>query len=67
LGKVIVQVALLIIFYYIAIFPVISTNIHVVGMTALCWALWKLRNRAYFEKKLIKSPAEIMCYACFFL
>jgi hypothetical protein len=42
------------------------TNVHVVGVTALCWALWKLRNRACFEKKLIKSPAEIICYASSF-
>jgi hypothetical protein len=43
------------------------TNIHVVGLAALCWALWKLRNRACFEKKLIKSPSEISCYGCSFL
>ena len=42
-------------------------NIHVVGVVALCWALWKLRNRACFELKLIKNPAEIICYACSFL
>jgi hypothetical protein len=29
--------------------------------------LWKLRNRACFEKKLIKSPSEISCYGCSFL
>jgi hypothetical protein len=32
-------------------------NIHVVHISDLCWAMWKLRYRACFEKKLIKSPA----------
>jgi hypothetical protein len=45
----------------------ILTNIHVVGLEALCWELWKLTNRACFEKKLIRSSAEIICYACLFL
>jgi hypothetical protein len=26
--------------------------------------MWKVRNRACFEKKLIKSSADIICYAC---
>ena len=43
------------------------TNLHVVLVAALCWALWKLRNRACFECKLIKNPVEIICYACSFL
>lgn len=38
------------------------------GVAAICWAIWKLRNKACFEeKKLIRSPAEIVCYACAFL
>ncbi|KQJ81429.2 hypothetical protein BRADI_5g00665v3 [Brachypodium distachyon] len=45
----------------------ISRNLQVVGVAALCWALWKLRNRACFEHKLIRSPSEIICYACAFL
>jgi hypothetical protein len=36
-------------------------NIHVVVVVAMCWALWKLRNRVCFEKKLIDF------YACSFL
>ena len=43
------------------------TNLHVVLVAALCWALWKLRNRACFDLKLIKNPVEIICYACSFL
>ncbi|KQJ88017.1 hypothetical protein BRADI_4g14943v3 [Brachypodium distachyon] len=46
----------------------ISRNLQIVGVAAICWALWKLRNRASFgEQKLIRSPSEIICYACAFL
>lgn len=41
-----------------------SRNVHVIGLASICWAMWKLRNRACFEKKLIRSPAEMICYAC---
>ena len=34
------------------------------GVVAICWAIWKSRNRAVFYKKLIKSPLEIVCHAC---
>lgn len=40
---------------------------HIVGLAAVIWATWKIRNRACFEKKLIKSPTEIVCYASVFL
>jgi hypothetical protein len=33
------------------------------GLTAVCWACWKLRNRACFVKILLKNPNE-MLYAC---
>jgi hypothetical protein len=29
--------------------------------------MWKLGNGAYFERKLMKSPAETIYYACSFL
>lgn len=29
--------------------------------------MWKLRNRACFEFKLVRSPAEFVCYACSFM
>jgi hypothetical protein len=37
-------------------------NIHVDGVAAVCWAFWKLRNMACFQKKLIRSPTEIIFY-----
>jgi hypothetical protein len=44
-----------------------SRNVHIIGVAALCWVIWKLRNRACFNGKLVKSPAEFICYACSFL
>lgn len=40
-------------FWWITQHIPISRNLQIVGMAAICWALWKLRNRACFEQKLI--------------
>ena len=37
---------------------------HTLGIAAICWAIWKTRNKACFEGKLLKNPASIICYAC---
>lgn len=37
---------------------------HPLGVAAICWAIWKSRNKAVFENKAVKSPLEIICYAC---
>jgi hypothetical protein len=39
----------------------------IAGIGAICWAIWKIRNKACFEKKLIKSPLELICYATVFM
>lgn len=54
-------------FVWIASSTKLCRNIQVVGIAAICWAVWKLGNRACFEKKLIRSPAELICSACSFL
>jgi hypothetical protein len=33
----------------------------------MCRAIWKCRNKAVFEKKLIKHPAEIVVHVCAFM
>ena len=33
------------------------------GISAICWAIWTARNRACFDRKLIKNPIEIICHA----
>lgn len=34
------------------------------GIAAICWAIWKSRIKACFERKIIKNPLEIICHAC---
>jgi hypothetical protein len=38
-----------------------------VCLAAICWAMWKSRNAIYFEKKIIRSPTEIICLAASFM
>lgn len=38
-----------------------------VGLAAICWALWKARNAFCFEKKLTRSATEIICSASNFI
>jgi hypothetical protein len=44
-----------------------SRNVQIVGLAAVCWAIWKLRNRACFEHKLIKSPSELISFVVVFI
>jgi hypothetical protein len=37
------------------------------GLTMICWAIWKARNRTCFEKKLIKNPNEVIFFVCLFM
>lgn len=39
-------------------------KVHVWGVAAICWAIWKARNNACLNKRLIKNPLEIICHAC---
>lgn len=39
-------------------------QIHSFGLAAICWAIWKARNKGCFEAKIIKHPVEIICHAC---
>jgi hypothetical protein len=44
-----------------------SRNVQIAGLAAICWAIWKLRNRACFEHKLIKNPNELISFAVVFM
>ncbi|KAF8732248.1 hypothetical protein HU200_016227 [Digitaria exilis] len=44
-----------------------NKQVHSFGLAAICWAIWKARNRACFDKKLIRHPTEIICHACSFM
>lgn len=42
-------------------------HVHHFGFASVCWAVWKCRNKVVFDKKKIKSPAEIILHACIFM
>jgi hypothetical protein len=42
-----------------------SRNTQIVGLVAICWTIWKLRNRACFECKLTKTHIELISYSIF--
>jgi hypothetical protein len=44
-----------------------SRNVQILGVAAICWAIWKLCNRACFEGKLINSPIELILYSTIFM
>jgi hypothetical protein len=44
-----------------------SRNVQIAGLAAICWAIWKLRNRACFAMKLIKSPSELISLSVVFM
>jgi hypothetical protein len=44
-----------------------SRNVQIAGLATICWAIWKLRNRACFDKKLIKSPSELISLSVVFM
>jgi hypothetical protein len=46
-------------------------NIHIINVAAICydvaaicWAVWKARNKMCFERILINSPKDSICHAC---
>jgi hypothetical protein len=44
-----------------------SRNAQILGLASICWAIWKLRNRACFDKKFINSPLDLICYSIVFM
>jgi hypothetical protein len=38
-----------------------------VGMAAMCWAIWTLRNKLTFEHYVLQNPVEIVFTVCSFL
>ena len=47
-------------------FP-LSENFLYVGLAAICWAIWRMRNKIHFDKKVVRSPTEIICLASSFM
>jgi len=42
-------------------------KIHHFGFAAICWAIWKCRNKAVFDAKRIRHPAKILLHSCAFM
>ena len=42
-------------------------NVHHFDFEAVCWAIWKCRNRVVFDAKLIRHLAEILLHSCAFM
>jgi hypothetical protein len=42
-------------------------KVYIFGLTAICWAIWKARNKTCFNKKSIKNPKEAIYSACLFM
>jgi hypothetical protein len=54
-------------FWWIPQFLPVSRNVQIAGVAAICWAIWKMRNRACFEGKLIQTHVELICFAVVFM
>jgi hypothetical protein len=54
-------------FWWIPQFIPASRNTQIAGLAAICWAIWKLRNRSCFDHKLIKDPVELISYSTVFM
>jgi hypothetical protein len=44
-----------------------SRNVQIAGLAAICWAIWKARNKACFDKIYTKNPVELMFHAVVFM
>jgi hypothetical protein len=42
-------------------------DLYYFGFAVVCWAIWKCKNRAILDKKLIKRPDEIILHACTYI
>jgi hypothetical protein len=45
----------------------ISRNVQNAGVAAICWAIWKMQNRACFKGKIIQNPIELICFVVVFM
>jgi hypothetical protein len=37
------------------------------GLGAICWVIWKVRNKMAIERKVVKTPQEVLYSAIFFM
>ena len=41
-----------------------GNQFYAVGIAAICWSIWKMRNIIYFHGKKFHNPLEIVSHAC---
>jgi hypothetical protein len=41
-----------------------GNNVYMLCVAAICWATWKARNKACFDKKYVNNPDEIVYSTC---
>jgi hypothetical protein len=44
-----------------------SRDVQILGVAAICWAIWKLCNKACFKGKVIHFPIELIFYVVVFM
>jgi hypothetical protein len=44
-----------------------TRNAFIMGIAAICWAIWKLRNKACFLGKINNSPIELISFVVVFM
>jgi len=42
-------------------------QVYALGLAAVCWAIWRIRNSVCIESKSVKSPTKIICMICSFI
>jgi hypothetical protein len=42
-------------------------KVYMLGLAAVCWAIWRARNDVCYEKKVIKNPIVILYSGCTFM
>ena len=42
-------------------------KIYMIGLAAVCWAIWIVRNKVTFDEHIVRSPSEVLFTMCSFL
>jgi hypothetical protein len=54
-------------FWWFPQFSHVSYNVQIGGITSICSAIWRTRNKYCLEGKLIKSPYKLIYYSAVFM
>lgn len=45
----------------------LDSKFNILAIDAFCLVIWKIHNKAHFEKKMPLAPIEPICYMCAFM